>query len=217
MPAIAPQLLYIRIKKVNKTYGITGIVLAGGESKRMGREKGSIFLFGKKLIQYSIDAIKPLCNNILISSNFPSYNNFGYEVVPDLFAGKGPMSGIYSALERSSTPQNLVVSCDIPFINTALLKHLINQPEKYAACIPMNNNLPEPLLGRYNKSLLSKLEKCLRENQLKLADFLSEEDVKWVSIDSNLSFFHPNLFLNLNRPEDLKIAESILNTNKRKK
>ena len=135
---------------------------------------------------------------------------------PDVFLGKGPMVGIYSALKRSSTRQNLVVSCDIPFISTVLLQYLLDQPDKYSACIPINKEFPEPLSGLYNKSLLSKFEKCLHENRLKLADSLSEENVNWVPVGPDLSFYHPNLFFNINRPEDMKIAEEILNANKRK-
>jgi len=199
---------------VNTVNHITGIVLAGGKSKRMGREKGRVLLNGKELIQYSIDAIKPLCSYILISSGLTSFNDLGYEVVPDIYPGKGPMGGIYSALKRSKTNLNLVLSCDIPFVSTQLLQHLLEMPKKYSVCIPEYKNLPEPLSGRYNLSVLPQMKACLLKNQLKLVDFLSKEKVRWVPVGPDLPFYNPNLFMNINRPRDLEKAEHLINPKK---
>ena len=80
---------------------ITGIVLAGGKSSRMGQEKGLAEFDGKPMIAYALEALAPLCTEILISSNSNAYNHLGYRVVPDIIANSGPMGGIYSCMLQS--------------------------------------------------------------------------------------------------------------------
>lgn len=176
----------------------------------MGSEKGLLLLHGKELIRYSIELLEKFCENILISSDHKTYSKFGYKRIPDLYPDKGPLGGIYSALKSTTTRQNLILSCDIPFISTSLIKFLLKQSGNATVCIPQFNGKPEPLCGFYRQDVISEMENLLYKDQLKLTDFLNKVQALQVPINNSLPFYHPNLFLNMNRPEDLETAEKLL-------
>jgi len=130
---------------------LSGIILAGGKSRRMGTEKGLIKFHNKALIEYAIDALKPLCNEILISSNTDSFNYPGFRVVKDDIKDIGPMAGIYSCLKRSNSEHNFLLSCDMPFITPAIVRAILND-SKGMVSVPWHGGLHyEPMCGYYNK------------------------------------------------------------------
>ena len=86
----------------------TGIILAGGKSERMGTDKGMVKFRNKFLVEYPLEALKPSCPTILISSNNDDYRIFGYPIIQDLVSDTGPMGGIYSCLLNSESHYNLV-------------------------------------------------------------------------------------------------------------
>ncbi len=97
---------------------VTGIILSGGKSSRLGEEKGLALFNGKPLIQYAIDILKPVCDKIIISANnqLDEYAKFGFEIVEDQVKGIGPMAGLIAGLNKSVTRYNFVLSCDTPFV-----------------------------------------------------------------------------------------------------
>ena len=103
---------------------ITGIILAGGKSTRMGTDKGFLLLNNKPFVQYSIDALQPLVSEIIIVSDNPDYDRFGLKRINDTIKDAGPVAGICSGLEASSTAYNLILSCDIPLITSKILQKL---------------------------------------------------------------------------------------------
>src|SRR5690606_23061938 len=105
---------------------ITGIILSGGKSSRMGSEKGFMSYNGKPFIQHSIEALKPLVMEIIIVSNNVDYDVFGLKRIEDVMENAGPLAGLYSGLHQSKTDYNLVLSCDIPLINTSILQRLVD-------------------------------------------------------------------------------------------
>ena len=105
---------------------ITGIILAGGKSSRMGTDKGFLVLKGKSFIQHSIDVLKPLVSEIIIVSDNPEYDAFNFKRIEDIIKDAGPIAGICSGLKASSSQYNLVLSCDIPLIKAEILQKLIN-------------------------------------------------------------------------------------------
>ena len=100
---------------------ITGIILAGGKSSRMGTEKGLILYKNKPFVEHIIEAMNPLVDNIIIISNNKAYKSFGFRCYEDLIKNTGPLAGIYTGLRYSKTENNLIVSCDVPLINTVIL------------------------------------------------------------------------------------------------
>lgn len=194
---------------LNKEH-ITGIILAGGKSRRMGIEKGLAELKGKPLIEYAIDLMRQLAGTILISANSKAYYAYPFEVVPDVVPHSGPMGGIYSCLQKSKTEINLVVSCDTPFIKPQLYDYLLDQGKDHACVVPWHGeDLYEPLCAVYHKSLLDDFRRFIEAGNFKIPDLFEEVDFLPVKMGRHLSFYHDHLFFNINRQQDLKTAEKL--------
>jgi molybdopterin-guanine dinucleotide biosynthesis protein A len=187
------------------TNSITGIVLAGGRSRRMGTDKSMMMLNGKSLIEYSINALRPLCNNIVISSNRNIYDFTGCEVWPDELPDQAPIIGIYSCLKRSSTEYNIILSCDMPLISTTMLEYLLLHSENYDITIPVHeNNLIEPLCGIYRQSSVEILSKFISKGNFRLNVCIRAALHRLIVVDNQLAFYSPNMFSNINTQEDFQ-------------
>jgi len=184
---------------------ITGIVLAGGRSSRMGENKSLMKLNGKSMIEFSIEAIRPLCNEVVISSDYTVFDYTGCEVWPDELKHGAPIAGIYSCLKRSKTEINIILTCDMPLINTELLKYLLVHSEGSDITVPVHENgMIEPLCGIYKKGALEILEQCINEVNFSMKNCITRAKHRLVPIDLN----HPNIaadqFLNINTPADFE-------------
>lgn len=182
--------------------GLTGIILAGGKSSRMGQDKAFLDFQGKKLIEYSIDLLKPLCSQLLISVNQPGYEQFGIELIVDQYKNCGPIGGFHAALNASGDDWNLVVSCDTPFLNPELFEMLLEKREDWQAVIPFHENGMEPLAALYHRDMAEYFEQSIQKGDYKLHRILKQANVKLVDV-SDLLNKYPNLFSNLNSPGDL--------------
>jgi len=191
------------LETLNK-HGVTGIILAGGVSSRMGKDKGLCEFKGKPLVNHAIEVLVPLCNTILISSNnIIGYESFGFQVVADEFKGIGPIGGIYSSLRKSATKHNLVISCDTPFINMELLKYILSNSDNYDVVVPEHgNSFIEPLAAFYSSEIISHLESSIEKKDYKLMNFFKKVRFKSIRVD-NIPGYSINLFKNLNTPEEL--------------
>ncbi len=187
---------------------LSGIILAGGKSRRMGQDKGLLDFRGKPLIAHVKEALKPLCDEAIIIANDQAYHEFGLPVYPDLHPDKGPLGGICTGLTYTAHEQSLVLSCDTPFITTPLLSHLVQQTVEGHIGICYEAGRAQPLVGLYGKSVEGKLKEYLEADQLSLTKALSAMDHTPVKIHPDLPFYHPNLFFNINRPEDLSEAQT---------
>ena len=187
---------------------LTGIILAGGKSSRMGRDKGQMLFRGKPLIRYALELVKPLCDHILISANDTDYGSYGYPVVPDEIPGAGPLAGLTAALKRSPTRDNIVIPCDTPFLSRDLLSYLLCTVRDQKAVIPVHpDGRIEPLCGYYSAEIVPLMEKNLKKGNYKMATLLEEARAFFLKMDETLPFYHPGLFTNLNTPADLKNVE----------
>jgi len=199
--------------EINKE-DITGIILAGGKSSRLGKEKGLCDFKGKALVSYAIDTLKPLCGQMMISANyFPEkYAAFGIPVIADETKDIGPMGGIFSCLRKSNTRHNLVLSCDTPFVNTAVFQFLLKALKNEQVLTPAHETfLIEPLSAYYNINVIGNMETAIRNNQFKMMDLFKQVRFKSINMDEKLPFFSDFLFLNLNTPDDLEKANAIKN------
>lgn len=186
---------------------ITGIILSGGKSSRLGQEKGLADFNGKPLIQYSIDILIPICNKILISANnqLDEYASFGYEVFEDQVKEIGPMGGIIACLKKSVTRYNFVLSCDTPFVPSELFIHLLNSIENFQVAVPEHGNkLFEPLCAVYATNVIWDLQHCIDTQNYRLHRFLKEANTKFVPIHSQHPFYHEEMFVNMNTQKDIQ-------------
>ncbi len=179
---------------------VTGIILAGGSSSRMGFDKGLADFCGKPIVQYSIDTLQQLCSRIIISSNSPSYQQLGFPVHNDILPGAGPMGGIYSSLLHSETDHNLVLSCDTPFVTPALMQRLLDTSEGYQVVLPASKpGFAEPLIGYYHKNNTTAMLRFIECGNVKLIDYIETTFYRFIPMYSD-----PDQFININTPEDFR-------------
>ncbi|KJD33900.1 hypothetical protein PK35_03940 [Tamlana nanhaiensis] len=180
---------------------ITGIVLTGGKSSRMGTDKGFLKLNNKHFTTHSINALKPLVSEILIISDNPDYDAFHCKRIEDEIKNAGPVAGIYSGLNVSKTKYNLVLSCDIPFINTAVLQQLIDAVDATSDVIQIESNgKTMPLIAMYKTETLEMFKTALNNNERRLQNVLKSLKTKSVILNKA----EENTTINVNTPNDFK-------------
>ena len=189
---------------------LTGIILCGGKSCRFGQDKGLCTLAGKPMIEYPLQALKSICDDIIISSNDPRYDNIGYKVIKDDVKNIGPLGGIFSALQESKTQDNIIVSCDMPFVYDRLLNYIMENKNDHLVAAAFEGQFVEPLCSYYNKEVLPIIEQLIEEKQFKLRILLEKANYKKIIIDENLNFYKNHLFLNINTRSEYERAEKIL-------
>lgn len=182
---------------------LTGILLAGGKSSRMGREKGLVEFRGKPLISYGIDLLSTYTDQILISSANPDYLQFGFDMVPDEMTGRGPAAGLAASLNRTRTDWNLVLACDLPFMEPELIDQLLSVRGTYHAVIPIHQDTIEPLCGLYHKDLAMQFSTAVAEGKLALHKILPFCKVHYLETDQ-LLLKYPNLFANFNSLKEME-------------
>lgn len=182
---------------------ITGIILAGGESKRMGTDKAKVLFNSKNLIEYPVNLLKNKCDEILISSNNNNLLEYPYLKIKDAIVKKGPLSGIYSCLVKSTNSVNVVISCDMPLINSEFLDYLIENYNNEELIMPYYNSHFEPLIAIYSKSLIPKIEKLFSEKDYSPLSLIPVCNFKELEINNSLNFFNSNLFKNINTLKDI--------------
>lgn len=177
----------------------TAIILAGGNSSRMGEDKGLMLINGQPMIQHIIDTVKGVVENIIIVSNNGAYTKFGYPVVEDEVKGKGPLGGIYTGLLHTTTDRNIVLSCDVPYVNANLLNLLISHSSESDITIPQKNGVTHQLIGVFTKACIITFKNALDDNQLKLKQIFQKMKLNIV----DASHFNEYLFTNINQKDDL--------------
>jgi molybdopterin-guanine dinucleotide biosynthesis protein A len=183
---------------------ITGIILAGGKNTRMGQYKALVEWRGKSLINWVLDAISPLCSEIIVSSNDKVPVNPEVLIVPDRFTDIGPAAGIESGLYHSKTNLNIIVSCDTPMVNTDFFRYMIDNHGDFEISIPIHDGINEPMIGIYNKSVQAKFEEAILRGQARPPSIIRSCRFQEILVSNDLNFYNDNLFLNLNSPDDLK-------------
>lgn len=180
---------------------ITGIILAGGKSSRMGTDKGFLKLNNKLFIEHIIDALKPLVSNVIIVSNLKSYDIFGLQRINDDIENAGPLAGIYSGLKASKTELNLVLSCDVPLINKKNLQQLLDAAEEAIDIVQIESQGQQmPLIALYKKQCESIFHKLLLNDERRLHQAVSACNSKSISLNPEDDIYTTNI----NTPEQLK-------------
>ena len=194
---------------------LTGIVLAGGISRRLGRNKAVEPVGGRPLILRVIDALAQLTRQTVVvvadegkASDLPLPE--GVRAVADRYPGKGSLGGIYSGLRAAESDWGVVVSCDMPFLNVDLLGRLADAREGFDAVVPLLDGRPESTHAIYSKACLPHMERHILADDLKIARFFPEVRVNYLSqrdVESvdpeRLSFFNVNTAEDLHRALEL--------------
>jgi len=180
---------------------ISGFVLAGGKSRRMGTDKALLMFQDKPLLLHMIKLIEPLCDMVAISGQNSEYESSGVKMVPDLYSDCGPIAGLYSALKYSISDWNLLLSVDVPFVNDELLLSLISNIGESDCIIPKHDSGVEPLIGLYNRRAVPIIEEMIKSGDYRLTNLLSKINTRYLDCDDLIKKY-PRLFMNINRKED---------------
>jgi molybdopterin-guanine dinucleotide biosynthesis protein A len=192
---------------------VTAAVLAGGKSRRMGRDKVHLEIRGRTMLGWVLGSLTPLFETvIIIGANAPVPEDPSIPVCPDLMPGKGSLGGILTALRRSPTEEVFCTACDTPFIRPELVAHLVRLSEggKWDAVVPAVEEEMEPLCAVYCRRASDVVERDIRQGVRKIKTTLSSLRVRTVD-GEELRRFDPELlsFFNVNTPEDLERARAI--------
>jgi len=185
----------------------TAILLAGGQSRRMGRDK-SLLPFGDAPLAVRVyETLGMVFPSVLVVSRQPEFPVAGATCLTDRHPGNGPLEGLASALEVLEAPRVLLAACDMPFLSLDLLRHLRRQADDADAIVPCSPRGPEPLLGIYAKRALPALRSFLAEGNRSAVRFLGRVPTRLIAFDE-VRRFDPEgaSFRNLNHPEDYQAA-----------
>ena len=197
----------------------SSIILCGGQSRRMGQDKGSMIIKDKPMIKYILstlnneidEAIIVLndCERISKYKDFINPNDYTYRIkfVEDKIKNKGPISGILTGLENITTEYAIVFPCDNPFISKNTIQTLFSEiTENLQAVVPYHDpenklKTSEPLHSIYNKNIIPLINELILKDSLHIKGIIEKIDTKFVLIDNKKIL--KKEFRNLNSPKDI--------------
>jgi molybdenum cofactor guanylyltransferase len=193
------------------------VLQAGGQSRRMGRDKGLLPFLGQPLIQRLVERLSPIASEVLVTTNRPQdYAFLGLRLVEDLLPGRGALGGLYTALSAARFPLVAVVACDLPFANPALLEDAARLLVESDAdgIVPRSPSGLEPLHAVYRREpCLPVVKAALEAGQLKLIDWFPQVRLLEQSAGEIAALDPGGLaFFNINAPQDLLQAERLAET-----
>lgn len=194
---------------------MNSIVLAGGKGVRLGRDKKLEKIGEYTLLQRVMDRLALICDEIVVviaSGQSKPPLPTQARVVVDLYPGKGALGGIYTGLVASDSFHNLVVACDMPFLNPSLLRYLMQVSPGFDAIIPRDREgRVEPLHALYSKNCLAPMYQQIQQGDLKVNGFLRRVKVRYLE-EAETDEFDPERlsFININTPADLRRARAIV-------
>ena len=179
---------------------ITAFILAGGKSQRMGTDKGLLPLAGKPFVSHICEAVKSIVGeNIVIVSSNADYDFLGYKRIEDLVSDKGPVGGIYTALQYSRAKLNFMLSVDAPLVSAELLLWILeNKNDSYEMTQVQLDKKTYPLIAIYEQSLVSVFEENLKKEQLRLRQIIEEINQQTLKIPEKWR----TQVQNINTPEE---------------
>jgi molybdenum cofactor guanylyltransferase len=192
---------------------LTISIQAGGQSRRMQRDKGLVPLNGRPLIEHLVERVRPLGDEILITTNQPQdYAYLGLPMASDKTPGAGALAGLHTAMEAAHGERVLVLACDMPFVNVPLLKHLLELSVDVDIVVPRWQDILQTLHAVYRRSAcLPAIEQVLEQGLKRVISFYPQVEVREVSEQEILRFDPGGLsFFNVNTPEELQEAERII-------
>lgn len=209
---------------------VTGFVLAGGKSTRMGRDKAVLQLDGRTLLEHALGTVKQVCGKALILGSRELYGQYDAGVVEDIYPGCGPLSGIHAALTHTRTEFNLMIAVDTPFLSADFLRFMVERAVESGAMVttPEIAGYRQPLCSVYSREFLAIVERALqaknpkplkhggteeaeeragKSHDYKIVPLFPEGRTLVITEEEMRRFaFTPEMFENLNTPGDLERA-----------
>ncbi len=193
---------------------ITGVILVGGKSRRMGRDKAMLEFAGRPLVERVLAVFRECFGRVvLVGDREERFATYGLELLPDIYPGSA-LGGLYTGLFQAATGHVFVSSCDIPYPSAAVVRYLCGLREGYDAVVPLTGDSFEPLFALYAKSCLGPMLKLLEKANFCVYDFYPDVRVRYVT-GPELAHLDPDgrFLRNVNTPEELARLEEEISSN----
>jgi molybdopterin-guanine dinucleotide biosynthesis protein A len=194
---------------------ISCIVLAGGKGLRLERDKVLEVIGASNLLQRVVSQLRSFNSVIIVviasGKSVPQLAGYpGFKIVTDTYPGKGALGGIYTGLAASNSRYNLVVAGDMPFLNQALLRYMVQVSPGFDLVVPRVGELVEPLHAVYSKSCQAPIERLLNQGELSVRALFGLVKVRYIEGDEIDRFDPKHLsFFNINTEADLEMAQQL--------
>lgn len=188
---------------------VAAFILAGGKSIRMGEDKAFLKLQNQTLLERALELARAVCSTIAIIGSATKFSAFA-PVIEDIFPGQGPLAGIHAGLKNSNADLNVILAVDLPFMDPRFLQHLISQARasKAIVTVPRCGGGWQPLCAVYRREFAITAENSLREGRNKIDPLFARVPTHVVDDSDLLQLgLSPEIFRNLNTPEDLAQAQ----------
>lgn len=184
---------------------VTGVILAGGNSSRMGQDKATLRLEGVSLFERTLQTFQKLFQNILIAGDRPDLARDGIPAIADIYPGSA-LGGLYTALFTAKTPWIFVAPCDMPYPDPTLIRDILARREGYDVVVPNTCDGFEPLFACYHKNCLEAISLMLKDRRYCVYDFYPQVRACHLHEDE-LPYGWSRSLRNVNTPEDFKSLE----------
>jgi len=193
---------------------VTGLLLAGGKSRRMGVDKRFLHLGEHTLFERSLAVLRSCFSDVLvvIAQDSPPLQA-EVQVIRDLVPDCGSLGGLYTGLAQASTSYVFVVACDMPFLDPKTIQAVVGLKGKADIVMARRDNGLQPMHALYSKRCLPVMEAMVKARRLKIQDIVSDPSLTaHVITSTELSLIDRDgrSFLNVNTPSDLEIARQLM-------
>ncbi len=180
-------------------------ILAGGKSSRMGSDKGMLQLHDQALIEYVIQHLRPVFSNIFIVSENKNYEKYGLPLVQDVVKNCGPAGGIDAALHHTHSASIFIISCDMPFADSASIEKLISLHQDNEITLVKNESQIEPMFTIIPAACRIRWRELIQNGIYKLSELFSAFTITFAE-GREFTKLNPHLFNNVNTPQELEQA-----------
>lgn len=181
---------------------VTGVLLAGGKSRRMGYDKAYIEVEGRSLLSISLELLRHYFSRVLIAGDRPDLAQPGIPAIADIYPGSA-LGGLHTGLQAAKTDWIFVAPCDMPHPDPRILELLVKQRNGFDAIVPRTPAGYEPVFALYHKNCLQPMEEMLRQGQYRIYDFYQRINIHYLDSQKMPVGWERGL-LNINTPEQLK-------------
>lgn len=203
---------------------ITGIILAGGKSTRMGNNKSLLKIGELTVIERVVDLIKPMFGKLILITNTPDeYSFLDLEMHQDVYKNAGPLAGIHSGLVHSTTEKNFIISCDMPLMTREVITFLLDYTTKRPITIAKADSFIQQLCGVYSKIVIPLAEQIFNNNVsgderntdqkkrgCRVLELVKLVDAEIIDIEKNFKDYVPGTFCNMNTPAEFEFIKAKL-------
>jgi molybdopterin-guanine dinucleotide biosynthesis protein A len=191
---------------------MTGIILAGGKSRRMGENKAFIDAGGVPLFERVFRVFKEIFSEIIIVTNDARpFKRYEARLQKDLILNKGALGGLYTGLFHSPSYHAFCTACDMPFLNPWVIKYMIEERDEYDVIIPKTHDGLHPLHAIYSKNCLNPMRQLLSRDDLRIVNFFRRVRVRYIE-EREIREFDPHMrsLINVNTEEEMETVREIL-------